>query len=475
MNRIQLLLLAILFTGFTQLPAQIIYVNSTSSGLNNGSSWVNAYNSLQTALSNASQGHQIWVAEGTYKPTLIHNPDSSFNLKKGVEIYGGFNGTETGLNQRNWRTNITLLSGDIDNNDLASPARSVSDIIGYNSKHVLRIKKIDSTTVMDGFVITAGCANDTNPTEGGGAINMDTSYIRIINCTFQANKTHGSLGGGAIHNMAGSPKFINCRFVNNTAGGVGGAFKTKYGSPVFIGCLFLNNKNLYSGGGAIQESSAFIKLNNCTFVGNDSIALRNNASHATVTNCIFWGNIGGEIVDEGTSVATVSYSIVNGGYTGTGNLDADPLFINQSSGNFQLSSTSPAINAGKSDTSGLFLNAYDLDGNNRIEGALIDIGAFEYQSSSAIASQSVVETSFNIFPNPSNTNITCVVKMDKPSNLLIEVMDITGKVVQRTNYHQLPSGNNKLPLKLDNIGKGVYIISLKDSKEIYRNQKFVIQ
>lgn len=114
-------------------------------------------------------------------------------------------------------------------------------------------------------------------------------------------------------------------------------------------------------------------------------------------------------------------------------------------------------------------------GNNRIEGALIDIGAFEYQSSSAIALPSVLETSFNIFPNPSNKNITCVVKTDTPSDLLIELMDITGKVVQRTNYHQLPSGNNKLPLKLDDIGKGVYIISLKDSRQIYLKQKLIIQ
>ena len=475
MIRKQLLILVILLTGLAKMSAQTIYVSSSASGLNNGSSWVNAYNSLQTALSNASPGHQLWVVAGIYKPTPVNNPDSSFNLKNGVKIYGGFNGTETGLNQRNWKTNITILSGDIDNNDLASPADIVSDIIGYNSKHILRIKIIDSAAVLDGFIITAGCANDTTPTEGGGAINIDTSYITIANCTFQANKTYGSLGGGAIHNMDGSPKFINCKFINNTAGGVGGAFKTKYGSPVFTGCLFLNNKNLYSGGGAIQESSAFIKLNNCTFVGNDSIALRNNASHATVTNCIFWANIGGEIVDEGTSVATVSYSIVNGGYTGTGNSGADPLFVDQSAGHFQLSSTSPAINAGKSDTSGLFLNAYDLDGNNRIEGAFIDIGAFEYQSVSAHTSGSGVETSFNIFPNPSNKNITCIVKTDTPSDLLIEVMDITGKIVYRINYHQLPSGNNKLPLKLDDIGKGVYIISLKNSRQIYLKQKLIIQ
>ena len=155
MIRKQLLMLVILSTGLTKMSAQTIYVSSSASGLNNGSSWTNAYNSLQTALSNASPGHQLWVVAGTYKPTPVNNPDSSFNLKNGVKIYGGFNGTETGLNQRNWKTNITILSGDIDNNDLASPASIVSDIIGYNSKHILRIKTIDSEAILDGFVITA--------------------------------------------------------------------------------------------------------------------------------------------------------------------------------------------------------------------------------------------------------------------------------------------------------------------------------
>lgn len=372
------LLLVIHLSSFT-LPAQVIYINAAASGANNGSSWSNAYNNLQAALTNALPGNELWVAAGTYKPAPANYPDSCFNLKNDIKIYGGFNGTETNLNQRNFQTNTTVLSGDIDNNDLASPATAVTDIAGYNSKHIFRIKRIDATALIDGFIFTAGCANDTTPTEGGGAINIDTSYIQIINCTFQANKTHGSLGGGAIHNMGGSPKFINCKFVNNRAGGVGGAFKTKYGSPVFTGCLFLNNKNLYSGGGAIQESSASIQLNNCTFVGNDSIALRNNASHPTVINCIFWDNIGGEIVDEGTSSSTVSYSLINGGFTGAGNLNSNPLFIDAAGANFQLNSLSPAVDAGDADTTGLFLSAFDLNGNSRLAGTGIDMGAFEYQ------------------------------------------------------------------------------------------------
>lgn len=460
---------------YTLLPAQVIYINSAATGSNNGASWSNAYTNLQTALSNAAPGNQLWVATGTYKPAPPNYPDSSFNLKNGIEIYGGFNGSETTLNQRNHQTNITILSGDIDNNDLTSPAGAVTDIVGYNSKHIFRIKKIDASALIDGFTFTAGCANDTIPTEGGGAINIDTSYMQIINCTFQANKTHGSLGGGAIHNMGGSPKFINCRFINNRAGGVGGAFKTKYGNPVFTGCLFLNNKNLYSGGGAIQESSAAIELNNCTFIGNDSIALRNNASHPIVKNCIFWDNIGGEIVDEGTSSSTVSYSLVNGGFTGPGNINTDPLFADPSAGNFQLSTGSPAVDAGSTDTSGLFLPGFDLNGNVRLTGTAIDIGAFEYQLSSAISSPQKDEILFSVYPNPTNHNITCDVSIGAYTDISVEIKDLTGRTIHSENFPRLSPGMHSIPIELTDISCGIYSIAVKTSNLITSNQKLVIQ
>lgn len=468
-------LLLIILLSCQILSAQVIYVNAAASGANTGASWTNAYISLQDALTNSLSGNQLWVASGTYKPAPANYPDSCFNLKNGIEIYGGFNGSEISLNQRNYRTNVTILSGDIDNNDIASPAIVVNDIAGYNSQHILRIKKIDATALIDGFTFTAGCTNDTTPTEGGGAINIDTSYIQIINCTFQANKTQGSLGGGAIHNMGGSPKFINCRFISNRAGGVGGAFKTKYGSPVFTGCLFLNNKNLYSGGGAIQESSAFIELNNCTFVGNDSIALRNNASHPTVRNCIFWDNIGGEIVDEGTSSSTVSYSLISGGFTGSGNINANPIFVAPSDGDFQLSIGSPAIDAGNTDTSGLFLLDFDLNGNVRLAGTGIDLGAFEYQPASGIQSWQKNEIQFRIYPNPSNHSVTCDVSISTHTGIFIEVKDLTGRMVHFERFPQLSPGIHTISLELMDISSGIYSIAVKTSNLITLTQKLVIQ
>ncbi|HRD80486.1 MAG TPA: hypothetical protein PLL53_06990, partial [Saprospiraceae bacterium] len=91
----------------------IWYVNAAAAPGGNGASWECAFQDLQLAIAAASSGHQIWVAEGTYKPTSGTNRNISFSMKDGVGIYGGFNGTETLLSQRNWTANVTTLSGEI--------------------------------------------------------------------------------------------------------------------------------------------------------------------------------------------------------------------------------------------------------------------------------------------------------------------------------------------------------------------------
>ena len=147
---------------YSRAAAAVVYVNAAATGGNDGSSWVNAYTSLPSALTAANSGDEIWVASGTYRPTTTTNRDVSFPLKNGVGTYGGFLGTETLRSQRDPAANVTILSGDI-----GTPGSS-SD----NSYHVVTADStVTASTVLDGFTITGGNANGlsaSNQDRGGG-------------------------------------------------------------------------------------------------------------------------------------------------------------------------------------------------------------------------------------------------------------------------------------------------------------------
>ena len=96
----------------------IIYVVADMEAVNlDGSSWEMAYNNLTDALNSAELGDEIWVAEGTYTPSATDR-EISFEMKDGVSLYGGFKGTESKRKSRNWITNITILSGEIGNQNV---------------------------------------------------------------------------------------------------------------------------------------------------------------------------------------------------------------------------------------------------------------------------------------------------------------------------------------------------------------------
>ena len=92
----------------------IIYVNADATGYDYGTSWDHAFTSLESALSVASSGNQIWIAEGTYKPsaengTGVGEDFYTFKLKAGVAVYGGFNGMDHELDERYWQINTVFL------------------------------------------------------------------------------------------------------------------------------------------------------------------------------------------------------------------------------------------------------------------------------------------------------------------------------------------------------------------------------
>ncbi|MGE5463637.1 MAG: hypothetical protein ACM3PS_09790, partial [Syntrophothermus sp.] len=138
-----------------------IYVNANAAGMNNGTSWTNAYTGLQSALTAAISGDEIWVAAGTYTPGTAKS--ATFQLKSGVALYGGFTGNETTIDQRDPKDNVTILSGEI-----GAPSN-----MGDNIYHVVTASGTNETAVLDGFTITAGNASgDILMFHGGGIRNQ---------------------------------------------------------------------------------------------------------------------------------------------------------------------------------------------------------------------------------------------------------------------------------------------------------------
>ena len=101
--------------GCALAQSSVVYVDVDAVGANDGSSWADAYVDLQDALASAGSG-QVWVAEGTYLPGPAGLQSSTFALKSGVAVYGGFDGTETQLAQRDPDLHPVVLSGDLDGN-----------------------------------------------------------------------------------------------------------------------------------------------------------------------------------------------------------------------------------------------------------------------------------------------------------------------------------------------------------------------
>src|SRR5262245_35330260 len=139
------------------------FANDDAAGLNTGRSWADAFPSLQSALAAAVSGDEIWVAGGTYQPTIAVDRTISFVLKEGVAVYGGFAGTETLRSQRDWAAHPTTLSG-----DLGTPG-DASD----NSYHVVTSAGLTRAAVLDGFTVTAGNAH--GGLVGGGMYNYSSS------------------------------------------------------------------------------------------------------------------------------------------------------------------------------------------------------------------------------------------------------------------------------------------------------------
>jgi parallel beta-helix repeat protein len=244
--------------------------------------------------------------------------------------------------------------------------------------------------------------------EAGGGMCNSNSDPTLTNCTFSGNSSptltnctftgnHGDYRGGGMFNYLSTPTLTDCTFSGNSVyGGLGGGMYNWDSSPTLTNCTFSGN-SAYEPidqdglGGGMYNGDSSPTLTNCTFIGNlageyGGGMSSSYPSSSTVTNCILWDNIPDQVNGTG---ATLTYCCIQGGYPGTGNIDADPLFVVGPNGLYYLSQIaagqskdSPCVNAGSDFASNLGMDLVWTRTDAVTDSGVVDMG-FHYGPFSA--------------------------------------------------------------------------------------------
>lgn len=351
-------LLVLFFSSFRSIQTAhaacsgVIYVNANSNAVSpDGCSWTTAYPNLQDALAVSAAEDEIWVATGTYFPDdgtgqINDNRASTFRLKNGVAVYGGFAGAETARSQRNPSINVTVLSGDIGALGTAiDNAYQVVSIIG----------SLSDVYVLDGFTISGGNSNGSSG--HGGGIYIQNASPTLTNLVITSNQASANGAGVYVISLASvrvsysSPSFSNVVISNNTAARGGGLY-TQNSSPVLNNVSFIGNTATSGAGGGMNnqvlnastDEHSIPLLNNVTFNGNSArggAGLFNNHSYPVLTNVTFSGNTasirGGAVLNEGASPTFRNVTFTgNSAPVGTGGAIRNVINASGSSSNPQI-------------------------------------------------------------------------------------------------------------------------------------------
>jgi hypothetical protein len=421
-------------------PGPVIYVKPRDSGSGDGSSWENATSNIQAAL-NASElvigeKPKIWVAQGEYilAAELI--------MKEGVNVYGGFIGTETSLTDRPELTYGETASGQASILNANASESSMRCVLNQSIAFT-------TETTWDGFVLKNGyadngggaylrasgklnnCIISNNTASNGGGVYCNQGGI-LTNCNITNNSAITYSGGGIYCNQGGT--MTNCIISNNTSSYSGGGVycysgsilnnceisnnTSQYGGGVYCyfidiltNCNIINNTASSYGGGVFCSFGG--TLTNCNITNNSTTGSNGGgvycSSGGTLTNCIIWSNKKGEDFEQiyvYSGPTVVTYCAVQDGYTGDSNISLNaensgtdennfyPFFANPTTfvgvatnsagrlaianADWRITGESACVNIGIADTTGLNIPDTDIAGNPRIVNDRIDIGVYEY-------------------------------------------------------------------------------------------------
>lgn len=480
--------LFLLFTCFTAHAQTIRYVSPAGAG--SGTSWADASGDLQSMITASAVNDQVWVMAGTYTPGAVRT--ASFSMRNGVAIYGSFAGTETLLSERDLSGGLTsILSA-----EMGAPGNT------DNCYHVISNTGLDSTAIIDGFVIS-GANDDRAPTLteglGGGILNDGSNGSNcspvIRNCLITGNTAQFGAGifNSGYNSGTSVPHISACVIAGNTAITGGGGidnFGLLLGnaSPLITNSVIYGNTAaqragaMYCWGGNDGNASPVV-VNTC-FIGNSAIdggavvsdrlnssSGSSGTSDPSFRNCIFWGNtasgtgpqfylLGGAnfyaTFSDVDLTAQTAPHVMSG--PGTGNISTDPMFLDIATGTgidglwftsddgLQLQALSPCLDVGDNSS----LPPFDILLNPRIINTTVDMGAYEYSpppmSVPGIAVAGYHDgTPLLLYPNPAGSSLYISGAVEGE---IWEMMNAFGQLLssgithlgEPVNLAQLPAG-----------------------------------
>lgn len=508
----------------TTRPLGKLYVNKNATGGNNGLSWADAFIDLQDALSTVTTNEDIWIAQGVYTP---HASDRSVYFvidKENLKLYGGFTGTEANVSDRVLGANETILSGDLQTNDV-----NVSDFpANYanttrnadNSYRVINILATGNNLLLDGLTIS-DAHNNANATSRGSAIFKDktVSLLTLKNCIIKDNLGRNDNAGllaefelnNRVSGARGALIIENCQFINNMSRWASGIYSfvrndthvdITVANTLFDGNLSGNLSSTVKGisGSASwfrvigSMSNVTLNLSNNTYVNNIDLGTDqslNNFSRATVgisrdtgitspfnvtvNNCIFWDNttVGGVTTRSITDLYKLPASslVINNSIDASNFNDdsitsknattnANPLFTDAANGNFTLSSGSPAIDSG--DNTYVY-GAEDLLGNQRIFNTTVDMGVYEFGATLGITTFDFNANEIKLYPNPTRSVLNIKMKANIKQATIYSVLG--AQILQTTSK----------TINTTNLKSGMYLITIENESGTVSTKRFIKQ
>lgn len=362
------------------------------------------YSKIQDAINIAVDGDIVMVNDGTYVENINFNGKAiTVESKNGAEntIIDGSNPTDTNYGSvvifASEEGNDSVLEGfTVTGGTGTSPtgrgAHGGGIYCYYSSPSITRCIIDENTASYYGGgiycynsspLITYSTITNNNANNGGG-VNFFGGNAIITNCIISTNLSNFDGGGISCPNASPSPKITNCIINNNTAGGKGGGIFFGYtasSSPLIVNCIITENIASGDGGGIYCRSSFSPVIKNCIISDNNSATngggiICSDSASPTVINSIFWDNSPNEVYIYIGSSIDITYSNIQGGYNGEGNINKEPLFFNSDTGDYYFQPDSPCIDAGTAEGD---MPITDIKGEHRPMGGGYDMGAYEYR------------------------------------------------------------------------------------------------